>query len=955
MHAVCLFAVAGLCGAALEIPLAVEEPAGAARTMAPVTSGICLPRGRFRADQRFGLFDGERAMPLQATPLVVERDGTLRWVLLDFQTDIGANERKRFLLRALPAGAESPAPPVALSIAEDAEGVTVSTGPLVFRVATTKPFVPLAEAALGGATVMTGGACDFVEAKSGRRFAAGVPSGISWEYHGDIRATLKVEGVYVPEDGGARRPTLGYVTRITAWAGSTRLKIEHILSNSDSERVIHWNIARATLAFDHALGAEGETAAASDVASPGRGTEKESGGWIARRSPKGAIALCDRDFRGDPPRRLAADGTRLTAEYVSAKSAAGPKAPFRSEHLWLYDLSHKTAELWLDFAPGRMLDETAASARGRLMAFAPPAWYAESNVLGSGCFGTLEDEKNVYRAWGWAFDERKVPRMGPQPHAFVQWEDNHYESEADSPEGLLLMALRAGERGHFDLGEAWARYHANMHAWRTDGWVYDDGAIWFPQGGPLGTLPARAKPERDYEKWDKGTGDDKELWRLVQAKACYCHFYGAGLIDHFLLTGNRDSLEAALDLVEQKNSEFRKHRRFTPGKTTIDDTRGFGRGFYVITHVLEAVPANAFVADLARVCRDVLWNAPNLDMRGFAPCHIGTGFGGFDPKKDIPPEMAAFMAREGIAMDEKGWLTDKAGARWPVVCLGGTWQHAYVQAAAFRYAEIFGDEDMADFAEAFGRFAAKSLLSEKCKQTHYYAYMDVPRKGEAWDPWKFQAAHVATADGEGCVHSGWYTCFFPDAMAMAYELSGDTVLLERAREFWHRGSKREYETKASSAGADAVGKFANHRPPKDDTVLSTSRMFRAWAHPRRDREAPAPIADLAVERTGAGRAVVRFTAPADRGGGKVARYRVKCAPLPIVDHGEFDFARDDGAACVFWKACNLEGEPFPAAPGTVENFEVRGVPDSPALFFAVASEDDARNRSARSNVAKTDR
>ncbi len=982
MYAMCLLVAAAWWGSAAslelppqgEIPLTIQEPAGVARTRAPVTSGICLPRGLVAADRRFGLFDGEREIPLQTTPLVVERDGTLRWVLLDFQTDVGASAKKELTLRVLPAGAKTASPADALAIVEDADGVTVSTGPLVFKVAARTPFVPLASASVGGVPIVTGGACEFVDGKNGRRFTAGVPSKLAWEYRGPVRATLRVDGVYVPEGGGEAMPTLGYTTRITAWAGSTQLRIEHILANSNSERVIHWSIARAALAFDHALGAEGETVAAGDVASPPRKTEKESGGWIARRSAKGGIALCDRDFRGDPPRRLLADGARLTAEYVSGKSGAGEKAPFRSEHFLLYDLSHKTAELWLDLAAGNEPDALAAGARGRLMAFAPPEWYAECNVLGVGRFGTLEDEKRVYGAWRWKFDERRVPRMAPQPHAFVQWEDNHYESEADSPEGLLLMALRTGERGYFDLGEAWARYHANMHAWRSDGWVYDDGAIWFPQGGPLGTRPARAQPARDYEKWDKGTGEDKELWHLVQAKACYCHFYGAGLIDHFLLTGNRDDLEAALDLVEQKNSEFRKHRQFTPGKTTIDDTRGFGRGFYVITHVLEAVPANAFVADLARLCRDVLWRAPDLDARGFAPCHIGTGFGGFDLKNDLPSEMAAFMAKEGITIDANGRLTDKTGARWPVVCLGGTWQHAYVQAAAARYAEVFGDEDMADFAEAFGRFAAKSLLSEKCKQTHYYAYMDVPRKGEAWDPWKFQPAHVATKDGEGCVHSGWYTCFFPDAIAAAYELSGDGALLERAREFWHRGSKREYETKSYSAGADAVGKFADHHPPKDDTVLSTSRMFYAWAHPRGDSEPPDPIRDLAVERTAGGRAIVRFTAPRDRGGeksiryradrivtpdgrsfGKTVRYRVKCAPLPIVEYDDFDFARDDGRTCPFWKAVNVEGEPPPAASGTREEFEVRGVPDEAVLYFVVASEDDSCNRSRLSPAAEARR
>jgi hypothetical protein len=399
-----------------------------------------------------------------------------------------------------------------------------------------------------------------------------------------------------------------------------------------------------------------------------------------------------------------------------------------------------------------------------------------------------------------------------------------------------------------------------------------------------------------------------------------------------------------VDLAEQKNSEFRKHRQFTPGKTTISDTRGFGRGFYVITHLLEAVPENAFVRDLAKLCRDVLWQCPNLDDRGFAPSHLGTGFGGFDLKRDLPPEMRTFMDQEGIRIDDKGWLTDRTGARWPVVCLGGTWQHFYVAAAAERYARLFGDEDMADFAEAFGRFAARHLLSRQCKQTPYYAFMDVPTLGEAWDPWLFEPAHTATRDGEGCEHDGYYTRFFPDAIAMAYRRAGATSLLERAREFWHYGSKRGYHTKQLSAGWDAVGAFAGHRPPKDDTVLSASRMFYEWSHPRRDTEPPARVGDLSVAETEGGRLRVSFTAPADRGGGRVARYQMKCAPLPIVDYDEFDFARDRGVKRNFWRAANVEGEPAPSAPGRRESFEISGGAGAAPLYFVVAAYDDANNR-----------
>ncbi|MFQ5809703.1 MAG: hypothetical protein ACE5JM_08815, partial [Armatimonadota bacterium] len=456
----------------------------------------------------------------------------------------------------------------------------------------------------------------------------------------------------------------------------------------------------------------------------------------------------------------------------------------------------------------------------------------------------------------------------------------------------------------------------------------------FPQGGPLGSRMARGPANVTYAKWNKGTGDDQELWHLVVAKACYCHFYGAGLVDYYLLTGDTDSLEAAIDMVEMKNSELRKHRGVVPGESPIYSIRGFGRGFYVIAHVLEAVPENEFVADLARLCRDTLWQTPMLDERGFVASKIGTGFGGFNPKKRIPPAMQAFMDEQGVVMDEQGWLTDREGNRWPVKCIGGTWQHAYVQQAASRYAHVFDDEDMRDFTYGFGRFTARYMMSEKCHQTLYQAYMDVPVRGEPWDEWRFLPEHTATTDGEGCTHSGYYTRYFPDAITMAYSVAGGDGLLERAREFWHYGSKRRYRTKHLMCGWNEVGAFANHRPPKDDSVLSSSRTFYEWSHPREDTAPPAAVRDLRVSDVQGGRATVSFTAPRDAGG-TVARYQVKCAALPIVSYDDFDYARDEGKKRNFWRATNLEGEPQPAAPGAKEQFVATGVPaDAAQLHFS---------------------
>jgi hypothetical protein len=149
--------------------------------------------------------------------------------------------------------------------------------------------------------------------------------------------------------------------------------------------------------------------------------------------------------------------------------------------------------------------------------------------------------------------------------------------------------------------------------------------------------------------------------------------------------------------------------------------------------------------------------------------------------------------------------------------------------------------------------------------------------------------------------------------------------------------------------------FATHHPPKDDSVLSTVRLFYEYSHPREDIEPPAPIEDLSVKLLGGGKATVSFTAPTDAGG-KVVKYQVKAAPLPMLPYEQWDYCRDGGIKRNWWRATNCKGEPTPKPAGGKESFVVTSVPHAPgqAFFFAVRSFDDSSNRSAISNVFRVE-
>jgi hypothetical protein len=535
--------------------------------------------------------------------------------------------------------------------------------------------------------------------------------------------------------------------------------------------------------------------------------------------------------------------------------------------------------------------------------------------------------------------------MRPNPRRFVGWEDNHYESEADSAEGLILQFLRTGKRGFFDEAEAWVRYHTDLQAWRTEGWQWKDGGIWFPQGGPPGNRPVRKKANLKYAHWNKGTNTDRTLWRLAMAKSCYCHFYGAGLVDWFCLTGDREALLAAIDNCETKSDEFTHYRNFIPGKSNIGSTRGFGRGFYVAVRTWMVRSQDPDLKKLVNLCRDTFAQLPDeyLDERGVYAVTVNKY-----PKRYLTDGIKKYMADNAITVDKSGTFRERAVKTWKWRDIGGTWMLSYIHNACHLLAEQTGDEDMMDYAIASGYFTAKYMLSPTAKQTWYYTALDIPRKGDIWDEWKYDGQQRNEL-GEGPRHSGWYTRFFPDCCAHTYGWTGDKFLLDRARKFWSFGNRRRYRT----TNLTPKHNFANHRPPKDDSVLSTVRLFYESSHPRKDNRPPASIKDLGVKRLGGGKARVSFTAPTDAGG-QVAKYQLKVDTLPIVPYEEWDYCRDSGRRRNWWRAINCKAEPPPKSPGAKESFVVTNIPDANGmpLFFAARSFDNSGNRSAISNVAK---
>ncbi len=953
----------------LEIPITVAEPAGIDRISEPVSGGIPLPKGIFRpGGVELALCDANTVIPVQVSELVVGPEGWVRWVLLDFQLDLTANQIRTFTLKeGLP---KHPADKLQTSRRKDK--ILIDTGPMNLSVDVAGPFGLLNRVRIAGTDKIKSGRIAYTNALTGRRYLAAAPETVKVHYEGPLRVTVELRGPF--ED--SQTTGMHYCTYLTAWAGRTDLLVRHSIINSHPNRRHHVKISGSTLALD--LAAQTDVIVSTDrpirtseeeislhqglqerrnmgvdscrliVGEQNIWTGRNAGGWLSA----GGVWAADRLFSVDPPRSLAITGDgRLRLDAAPAlfegqrkdSSVQGRPYAYQDQHRWLYDCSQLSSEYRIDFdAPDdpNQLGTRAKAAAARVWAFAPGSWYSRCAVLGVGRFGTLSDERTCHEKWNWS--TQTEPDMPTGPTRFVGFEDNHYESESDSPEALLLMLLRTHKRGFFDEAEAWVRYHTDLQTWRTEGWAWKDGGIWFPQGGPPGNRPVREKAAVQYEHWNKGTDADRTLWRLSMAKECYCHFYGAGLVDWFCLTGDREALAAAIDSCETKWDEYTHFRRFTPGSSPLASTRGFGRGFYVAVRAWMVQPDNKMLTDLVELCRDTLVKLPPeyMDERGvYAPVMHKR------PDRYLTDGIKAYMAENGIEVDEKGLFTDAEGNQWHWRDIGGTWMISYISAAANMLAEQTGDEDLIDYVIASGQFTAKYMQSPIAHQTWYYTALDIPNKGDIWDQWKYDGLKRNEL-GEGPKHSGWYTRFFPDCCAHAYSWTGNEHLLRKAKRFWSFGNRRLYQ----STHLTDRHHFATHRPPKDDTVLSTVRLFYESAHPRADSTPPAAITDLSVSPLQDGRVEIRFTAPSDASG-KVSRYQVKAAGLPILPYEKWRYAEHAGKYRNWWRAANCTGEPKPAAPGQKEKFTVSEVPKG-AVWFAIRSFDESQNRSPISNVVK---
>jgi hypothetical protein len=256
-------------GDVFSVPLTVADNSGVDRRAWPVTTGVPLPPGLVKDVGLLRLVDERgREVPAQFGVLnrYAARDGSLRWVLVDFQVDLPA--RGRALVRLTNDRPAAPVPDSLNLKVTDGE-IVVETGPLKAVVGRHSPAL-LKQVTVGGKLIVDDGTdtaapglrtgeVGLMERHRGegwnnagwnrettldKHFVAeadyaGRPDdAVSVETVGPLRTVLVVRGGYRPAAAGRGivDEPYRYATRLTFFRGHGFVQVEHDIENSSRKQ-----------------------------------------------------------------------------------------------------------------------------------------------------------------------------------------------------------------------------------------------------------------------------------------------------------------------------------------------------------------------------------------------------------------------------------------------------------------------------------------------------------------------------------------------------------------------------------------------------------------------------------------------------------------------------------------------------------------------------------------------
>jgi len=446
-----------------------------------VTGGVPLAEGAAPDGVNFVLYDENgKPVPCQSSVLARWKDGSARWVLLDFQAEPLANEMANFKLSwGKTAGPIDPGSPVKIIRGEKP---SIETGEIVLS--------PVENALLRISNRVD---LKLLLTDSEGQACNGIVKSIEVQTEGKIRSTLLLKGAFHRPDG---QRVFGFQMRASVFAGLSKVFLEpQILIDSQQglmQNICDLKLEVVPLGIIRSTTIGGRPGWSGKPASPLRifhvddenyrfegiaAKGSKAPGWGQIDDGKGTIAIALRDFWQQWPKSIGVDSRKLEIG-LFPKFEKGTfdhmKPWYKYQYLFeenYYRLRTGQAprwQIWLDFSgDGASL---AKSANAPLVPSANPAAAIASGVWGytapAGSPGMAEYDN-------WAenlFDNGYCHSIEAQrDYGQMNWGDwfgerrcNWGNHEYDTAKHILIQFARTGDPKYFYVGDTAARHTSEV-------------------------------------------------------------------------------------------------------------------------------------------------------------------------------------------------------------------------------------------------------------------------------------------------------------------------------------------------------------------------------------------------------------------------------------------------------------------------------------------------------------
>jgi hypothetical protein len=559
--------------------------------MQPLTCGLPWPRSALAASTSLQLLDpADRPIPLQTRPLDHWPDGSIRWLLLDWQSTGTGTYRVRTGQRV--------SSPYAISLSSQPDALHIDTGPARFSLHRTGS-LPFAQVTSLGTPLLNPTRSGFrLTDQQGRPCTARIDQ-FRVEEAGPLRVCVLATGVFLdPED----RLFVEFDLEYHFFAGLATVRLHCTLRNP---RAAHhpgglWDLgdpgsvllrnASVTLTFNDpsqpaTLTCSAEIGQPLQSFSPPFELYQDSSGGLNWQSTNhlNRLRQIPTRFRGYRLRHQSGESTGLRATPIVLLTrgpvALGVAVPafwqnfpraieadsysislrlFPGQSADLHELQggeQKTHTFYLTFtAPSS--DNALDWCRQPTIPHADPSWYAAAQavpyllprdqdsdpgyaqLVGQALDGdnTFDHKREIIDEYGWRHfgdiygDHEAVFHKGPTPLV------SHYNNQYDPVQGFAIQFFRTGDlRWWRHMDElAWHVLDIDIYHTNQDKSAYNHGLFWHT----VHYVDADTATHRTYPRAGKvnGGGPANE------------HNYPTGLMLHHFLTGSRASRAAALEL-----------------------------------------------------------------------------------------------------------------------------------------------------------------------------------------------------------------------------------------------------------------------------------------------------------------------------------------------------------------------------------------------------------------------